>query len=800
MKAYRMDDFSRGLVRDATLVETKPVLRTVKNYRYDYDGDLVKLQVRKGYDNFNASVLANPPQQLFVYRDLENNEHLLGIIHTGTPLNEYRWYDINESTPSIPISDEEATPRKHIISVGGRVFFGTDGTGSDVGWRWADNTSILAGVSYRVGIKKPDLTFGYAAASVTGNTVSVAAIPDLYINTDTRRRVAFKHTFASATNIRSLKICINKPSAVSPTGNVNFVVYTDNAGSPSSTVTHADAYSSSWPVANLGVKGMSALEDDLKMFTFDGEFELAAGTYWFVMFSDASYQANYTLAPAAEFYVNIIYDQPGGTGYVKVYNNLTSTWTDTNYRVYYQINGLDDSVFYDYVMTYYNSTYAIESRPSNAVRVDPTASQPSYTLTAPAPTDTQIDKIRFYRRYTTTIQAAESLITDIYKLVGEVSPSGSLTDDIATEYLGAELQTQDHYCFDDVDDTGESLRDAALVPYVVTIWKDRIWFAEQNSNILYFSKLLEEDGATGWVQKAIYDFFPLSNKHEIPESSSIIALRDLTEDALTVYFKNGSVWVIEGGNDIFNPPSDLARRRVLNDTGLLAPAGIDAMRGRHIYMAQEGVFSFTGMADPVYLSQEIQSIFDGIQTGYLEDTIITCFGEEIWILYDSDNDGDKDKILVLNILRSTPTWRLYDYGRAFNDIVVRSLGNTFKTVLAADALTGYVWELENGSNDNGLPIETEIETHEIRVANRMLISGIELDGSYPNVPAQYQVVITEHNGNTNLFSITPKDSEDIRGHRTGCRVITGPTAKVSIQGRSVNEDKLLSLAVIYEER
>jgi len=104
MSIYNISDFSRGMLRDASLVGEKPVLRTVKNYRYDYDGDLVKLQVRKGYDNFNASVLANPPQQLFVYRDLENNEHLLGIIYNNG-LAEYRWYDINESTASAPISD-----------------------------------------------------------------------------------------------------------------------------------------------------------------------------------------------------------------------------------------------------------------------------------------------------------------------------------------------------------------------------------------------------------------------------------------------------------------------------------------------------------------------------------------------------------------------------------------------------------------------------------------------------------------------------------------------------------------------
>jgi len=795
MSIYNISDFSRGMLRDASLVGEKPVLRTVKNYRYDYDGDLVKLQVRKGYDNFNASVLANPPQQLFVYRDLENNEHLLGIIYNNG-LAEYRWYDINESTASAPISDEEATPRKHINNVGGRVFFGTDGTGSDIGWRWADNASILAGTSYRVGIKRPNVVFAATAVAVSGHTVSVAAVADVELNTTTHKKIAIKLTFAQDTELASISIGMNKPTVATSAGSVRVIIYTDSGGTPSSTVADDNAYSAWWPVAMLNVEG-GPLANDLKLFTFLSKFELAAGTYWAVIVGDDTYYSNYNVAA---FYANMIYDQPGGTGYVKVYNNGTSVWGDTNYQIYHQINGLDDSKFYDYVMTYYNSTYGIESRPSNPIRIDPTADLPAIQLYGPTPSDTQVDKIRYYRRYMANADDSGADITDLYKYVGDAAIGSTLIDNTPTENLGAELQTLDHYCFDDTDDEGEELRKAALNPSAVVVWKDKIWFAEENGNILYFSKLLEEDGATGWTGKAIYDFFPLENKLEIPESSAIIALCQLSDDSLVVYFRNGSVWIVEGGNDIYNPPSDFSLRQVLTDTGLLAPAGIDSMRGRHVYLSQEGVFSFQGTSDPTYLSQEIQSILDAIQTGYLDDTIITCFGEEVWILYDSDNDGDKDKILVLNILRSTPTWRLYDYNRAFNDIVVRPTGSDHKTVLAADALTGYVWELETGTTDNGMPIETEIETHELRVAQRIMIAGVELDGSYPNVPAQYLVIISDHTGNKSMYTIAPNSSDDIRGHRTGCRVLTGPTAKVSIQGRSVNEDKLLSLAVYYEER
>ena len=137
MAIYNISNFNRGMLRDASLVGEEPVLRTIKNYRYDYDGDLVKLQVRKGYDNFNATVLPGSaiPQQLYLYRDLENNENLLSILHSASDANYNKWYKIKEvGANPIQITTEATTARKHIISVGGRVFFGTDKSGvNDIG-------------------------------------------------------------------------------------------------------------------------------------------------------------------------------------------------------------------------------------------------------------------------------------------------------------------------------------------------------------------------------------------------------------------------------------------------------------------------------------------------------------------------------------------------------------------------------------------------------------------------------------------------------------------------------------------
>ena len=191
MSVYRIDNFHKGMIPDAALVETRPVLHTIKNFRYIYDGDVVRLCTRKGFTKFNAVDTAYPIQQLYVYRDLENNEHILGIMYDATNPTYNRWYRIAKTGSHVAITDEHTTARQHIIDVDGRVFFGTDGDGADTGWRWADNTSIVANTSYRVGIKKPSGELTLARRANDGRVATPDPSTMFVMNKTTQRYLAF---------------------------------------------------------------------------------------------------------------------------------------------------------------------------------------------------------------------------------------------------------------------------------------------------------------------------------------------------------------------------------------------------------------------------------------------------------------------------------------------------------------------------------------------------------------------------------------------------------------------------------
>ena len=120
--------------------------------------------------------------------------------------------------------------------------------------------------------------------------------------------------------------------------------------------------------------------------------------------------------------------------------------------------------------------------------------------------------------------------------------------------------------------------------------------------------------------------------------------------------------------------------------------------------------------------------------------------------------------------------------------------------MAASADDNYILELETGTDDNDQPIEWEIETHDLRVPMRVFVNAVRLQGYYPATPAAYDVVLRAHDGEETSYRIEPHSSDDVRGHRTMCRVTTGPTLRVKVQGRSVNEDELLALIVEYIRR
>lgn len=803
-KQLSIDNFGIGLNRDGAMSRDKmQSLRVMKNYKIIYtDG---RLQMRPGYERWNDTELDTPATQLFWFADLEGNENLLGI--QG---DIKQWNAIKESGAHVVLDGFIATARRPITQFGGRVFYGANNVGTGAPWRWTDNDSIdgAGPYSYRAGIKKPTESpnmylVGAQGAGLGGGPLSW----DLVINTTTRRKVAMEITVTT----RQLKVKVVTVSMAKVgsggTGSVRVKIYTDDGGEPSSTLVDDNAVSAWQLVRNFAaVNGNNEI-----IFPFSDSFYLEAETkYWIELEGDTAYYSTFNgVAGDTAFYAVVLSRliPPVSPDYAYgpslEWNANTSTWNENvlNEGIF-RIGYLEKDKYYDYVFTYYNSTHGIESRKSPYARIQATEWKDIrfggyvYSLD-----NNQVDKIRIYRRKLADGEDADNVdddVADPYKFVAEIDHGVPIafSDSIPTTYLGAELQTDDHFCIDDVSDDEGEIRQTALVPHVAVLWKGRIWFVEEDGNILYMSKKLEEDGATGLTGGLIPDFFPLDNQLEIASSSKILALRVLPADQLAIY-TNTNIWVISGADDNRNPPSDMSPKKMIADIGIVAPAALGSTKNQQVFLAREGLYAYKGTLSREYLSANVQSIFDDIEDQYIDDSIIATLGDEVWLLVDADNDGSLESIYILDLQRKPVTWRVYDYGVNLNDIVARTTGTEYKTLLAADADNNYVLQLDSGTDDNGVPIVAELETQDIRIPKKASVYMVELDAYYPNVPSVYEITVRDHVGLEKSYMIQPNGADDIAGHRTGCLLSATPTMRIKIVQRSVNEDQLLGFKIGY---
>lgn len=800
--SLRIDNFRLAQRRDGALRQDKLYsMRTLQNFDVIYtDG---RLRVRPGYTRWNTTALPAVATQLFYFVPLDNpsNAHLLGISNS-------RWYGISEAGAHNLLSTEPATARRPVLTVGERCFFGTD-----TGWRWTDDSSIGGATkSYRVGIRRSTQPPSVSERVVDGHSDhDVLTI----LNTTTQRRIAIPFQLAHRTAFSRVNLHVLRQGVFAATdqGNVRIGIYEDSGG-PSNTL--ADGLAATTSSALSDWMNVLRLPHGLLAAAAYREFELrgpltleGSTTYWIVLEGDDEYYDIMTLpfgpycgvtsetAPAVYAHGKLqTYDLPG------------TAWNEADFEARFYIGGLVQDAIYDYVITYYNESYIIESRPSDYMRLEVTGGTPAIQLTGRLTTDGQVDKVRLYRRELDVdavppqdLDTSEEEILDVYRLVGEATPGDAFIDALVADDLGAVLQTQDHYTWDDVNEAGEDLRDAAILPAITVLWKDRVWLATGTDNKLWFTKTLEQDGATGLTNDPIYDYIPLENVREIPCPSRIIALAVLPQDQLAVFFENESVWIVWGANESLNPPADIAFRELMPKGGLIAPAGLDESKRGLYFLSRDGMYVLPGLE---YMTETNQSILDDVENTYIDDSRVLVFGNEVWLLIDSDNDGTLDTTLILDMQRDIPTrqlydsaWKMYSYNVGLNDIVVKQKGGSARTILAADAVNFYILELGDGVNDNGSAIVAEVESHDLRARNMAMIHEVDIDAVYSGNPPAYTLTLTDHNGGTQAYTRTPSSSDDIRLHKIGCRFNQPVSMRAKLSMSALAAHELLSMEILY---
>ena len=113
-----------------------------------------------------------------------------------------------------------------------------------------------------------------------------------------------------------------------------------------------------------------------------------------------------------------------------------------------------------------------------------------------------------------------------------------------------------------------------------------------------------------------------------------------------------------------------------------------------------------------------------------------------------------------------------------------SSGSTFQII-----------ELETGLLDNTDNITSTVETHSVPSPNRSRWTKFELECSYPTAtPPSMTVTATAKDGKTSTKLIQPTNSNDVRQHSGGLRILSEECKlKVETAGNQADEIRMITL-------
>jgi hypothetical protein len=135
---------------------------------------------------------------------------------------------------------------------------------------------------------------------------------------------------------------------------------------------------------------------------------------------------------------------------------------------------------------------------------------------------------------------------------------------------------------------------------------------------------------------------------------------------------------------------------------------------------------------------------------------------------------------------------------AFNDIIVRRTGTTSISILAADADSNYILELEIGTTDKGVAITGEIESHDIRQRDMAYLFAVDIDANYADATMPVlTLTLTNHEGQENVYTRTPTGSGNKRLHHFGTRMNAAVSIRAKLEIESTKADEILSLELGY---
>lgn len=796
MNQLKIPNFKRGMRVD-NIDEDDQILSLRNMVNADIDFRTGAAVRRNGYSYF-IQTLAAQAKQIFEFYDTVGRSNLLLIMDeklywyrsTDTTLYEVKNTSVSPTT-SLDFATYDHYP---FLTAGDRCFFADDN-----GFWWVDNTSLVweyppttpLPLCYQVGIDVP--TDDWLEDNVT--IVEDAGQQQNIMDTDHQLDATFKVAQSFTIPADSVQpvdgVIVTMRRTGNPAGFIRAHIETDDSNSPSGTLADVNLQSRWQRCVDI------ALVDTDYNLDFQSVVHLTGGAsgtkYWMVLEPDPNYNGG------GGTHIDVRYNSAGGySGGDRASWNGAAWAVNAGTDLRFGIGlDLDVSKIYWYKLTYRNSTYGIES--DGARIYAGSTSQAGFKITFPSTlTDGQVTHIRMYREDLTS-EDAKSVDLDSmqYDYIGEIEVGDTDFYDLV-ETGGAELQTADHTRLTDRDDN-------LIVPRHLEWWQHRIWAVPAISDTFYYSKRLEEAGATGIAGDPVYDYFPqeASYRNDWDVNSTIIAMK-VHEGRLIIYTDRHDTHIFSGANQPLNPPPDLYHEHIIIGEGVLDSRGLVDLRGKHVFVTQDReIKGFIGSIDMEDISDVMDSVLAGLTTIHA-----FVWNNQYMLLGDSNADGVMDTIYILDLSRRTISpWRKYEYKNGTTIVEIKDVILTNAGVLYAVAKmdsTYHIIQLNSGTSDGWTTLENDgtaivktLQTHDIRPAKRAFWQEVGIRGYYPTstIPT-YVTTCTDLTGETTTSAFDPSSSEDMLGHAHGLRMASYELS-LKIESTGVEKDEIRELFVRY---
>ena len=820
-----------GLQRDSAGDSRYQSFRELKNFDIVYDP--VALQRRKGWQYYGPT-FSEIPQQVWSCKLRSHPD-----ANAAVPLTHYIFvktqqyiYCFAEGTTDIKNvydgSSETADWQNNPVPfahVEFRVFFGT-GTGL----RWIDTDGIAAGTgatfqSYDATMSAPTAVpyVSRADAYVLYDLRSLATPPvhaDINImpwqentldSTDESFRFDLANisannpsnfVFAGASTSRYAQQFMISEDNNTVINNVSFLMWRegDESGSVKVVLRSDDNNKPGDPVTSIyGSKSESVLYDIKTSLHKIGAYNnsvimllkfkfpitvLAKNTkYWFTLEPDSLYMGGSNKTLNLKLIIDVgLYSQDFYTG---SYNDSTGAWSvgSSNQASYMFIDGPGGEVgnntsgYSEYKFAtrniYVDESELTESRQTTLYNniFHPMVIKSQSMVTSGG------NKFAIYR---TTNPTGELYDKNTYNFLGVVDTGSDVTDCVL-EYDGLTFLTPNNALRSSLKDfDGATVRPTHIIPYAGRL------FVVTDDRLISFSERLENEGALGQVGDSLYFSYPAENKIMFREP-----IKDfyLYNGVLYVFTENG-IDLVRGGDSPLNPPPDLLQDSVSSHQGTSVDGCVTEVRGSLLFITSEKIIkAFQGNVPIQSLSSAIQSI---VSASTFNPERAAMIGYDYYLGTSTDGAGSFSDIYIFSFDERRMFWKQYSYGIAF-----KHLHGTVNEMLLAAPATGdnRIIQLETGLLDNDANITSTVETHSVPSPNRSRWTKFELECSYPTAtPPPMTVTATAKDGATSTKLIQPTNSNDVRQHSGGLRILSEECRlKIETAGNQADEIRMITL-------